>query len=420
MEIGCINRSTGKFKNQKLQLKVGCNGVNSAPKTYHISAKDNAGKKVSFGRISGKLVFKNLSNCMANISEITNSVIIAIGTGLIAPFAIMCSPKKPCSNSKPVDEKKDKEKKFFQAVRQPISAGLAFAFSMVTIFLINKILDYGSYKAQWKLLKDEGLQGLIPDEKYLKKQAKKVFNGKANAELNAEWANELRLVQNETQIKAELKERIRRSYDDIGITLDEATLDKKASSKGAIKKFKIAKMIELKQEKLKSEKIAELRAKPPVNLNEELITENYQKQVRETFSSKFETLKKDANLKWYDKLLKRIGIHTKRVTALEKAETDIINTEGLKLVKKDMGEAFFNEAEKIKQYIKVRTPKAQLIFKNKRFWITLVPNLFMIAMSCIALNKLHPKLAAFIDKCRGKNPEQTPSAEKKVEVSTCR
>ena len=394
---------------------------NNVTKTYHVSANEKTKNNVSFGRISCKLIFRNIAGMMSNIDETKNAFITMIGTGLIAPFAIMCSPKKPCRNPKPSDDVKDREKKLFQALRQPISAALAFAFNMVSIYGINKLLNYGAYKAHWGMFKDEGLKELIPDGKYLEKEARTVLKGKADNKLAAEWAEELNFVQkNDEQLKSGLKEKIRAEYDDVGITLDKAALEEKASSKSAMQDFKIEKMVEAKQKKLKEAKVQELMSDVPKNLDTELITEDYQKQVRKLCSDEFDAIEKRANLKWYDKFLRIFGYNTKKVTALENEKTELMNKKGIELVKTKMGKAFDNVSTKLKAYVDIRTPKAQKVFKNKLFWISLATNLVTLALSCVALNWLHPKLAAGIDKLRGKNAEQTPSTEKKVEVSTCR
>ena len=184
---------------------------------------------------------------MKKPSEEVNTCINAIGTGLIAPFAIMCSPKKPCSNPKPTDEKKDKEKKFFQAIRQPISAVLAFAFTMPTAMGITYASNKLAYKANWGFFKD---QYLIPDEYYLKEQAKKALKAKEGSALQKEWAEELKIAENQEQIKDGLKKKILSDFEQVGDTISDAELEKRVSNKKAIRSYTAEKMAEARQEKL--------------------------------------------------------------------------------------------------------------------------------------------------------------------------
>ena len=71
---------------------------------------------------------------------------------------------------------------------------------------------------------------------------------------------------------------------------------------------------------------------------------------------------------------------------------------------------------KLRKFVETRSAKAQKLFGNKIFWLSLVTNLFMVGISCVALNWMHPKFAAFIDKIKGKKNTDTSSPETKVEV----
>ena len=116
------------------------------------------------GNVSKKcwLHLRRLSNYMKDVSEFTNATIAAIGTGIIAPLVIMVSPGK--------GDKKDKDKKFFQAIRQPLSAGLALAFQVPATFAVNAYINKLAYKDKIKFFNDETLGSLIPDKKYLGRQ----------------------------------------------------------------------------------------------------------------------------------------------------------------------------------------------------------------------------------------------------------
>jgi hypothetical protein len=74
-----------------------------------------------------------MSEKMKDITEVKNALIAAIGTGIIAPAIILVSPGK--------GDKEDKDKKFIQALRQPLSAGLQLAFQVPVTNRINKYID---------------------------------------------------------------------------------------------------------------------------------------------------------------------------------------------------------------------------------------------------------------------------------------
>ena len=416
MGISCINRSIGKFKNQKLQYKMNCNNSDVSAKTYHISPKRNAGKNVSFGRIHFMYGLRKILNYMKKPSEEINTVINAVGTGMIAPFAIMCSPKKPCSNPKPTDEKKDREKKFFQAVRQPISAVLAFAFTMPPAMAITYGSNLLAYKVNSKMFKDEYL---IPDEYYLKEQAKKALKAKEGSALRTEWAEELRMAENQEQMRAGLKKKILSDIEQLGDTISDSELEKRASSKSAIRNYTAEKMAEVRQEKLVQAKIQEMAARPKKFTNLDFVTEDYIAKAKKQFASEFKELKKNSNLNWFDKFLNFLGFQNKKVEAFEKVIEKRAKEKGLTFLREDMKADFSNYMKKLDKFVRTRCAESQKVFVNKRFWISVGVNAIMFGASGLTLNWLHPKLAAFIDKCRGKKPEQAPSTEKKVEVSKC-
>ena len=395
MEVSSIKNS---LRNH-LHYNIKGNVNNSVSKIYRISQNNKAGQNVSFG--SKQLLFnlRKLSNYMKEPSEVINAGINMIGTGLIAPFAIMCSPKKPCSNPSPSNEKEDREKKFFQAIRQPVSAVLAFGFQMPTTIGIYKGLNYLAYKKHWEPFNDDVLGTLIPEKKYLKAQAKLALKENASPELKTEWAEELKIANNREKIHAELKEKLRKEYEEVGIKISDSKLEEKANNKREIKKFITEKMAKAKHEKLIDAKVKELKTKVIERNDLDLVTEDYQnlaKKIR--FKKEFEKLRKDANLNWFDKFLKSMGLSNKKLRNLEEAEKDLAKRRGLDLLKEDMGLSFSKDTAKLRKFIETRCSKAQKLFNNKIFWLSLAFNLVMVAISCVALNWFHPKLASFIDK----------------------
>ena len=92
------------------------------------------------------LYLRKLADAMKDITEIKNALIAAIGTGVIAPLIILVSPGK--------GDKEDKDKKFIQAIRQPISGGLQIGFQVPATILIDREIDKLAYEKKTKFFKD--------------------------------------------------------------------------------------------------------------------------------------------------------------------------------------------------------------------------------------------------------------------------
>ena len=111
------------------------------------------------------LWLRHMSEKMKDITEVKNALIAAIGTGIIAPAIILVSPGK--------GDKEDKDKKFIQALRQPLSAGLQLAFQVPVTNRINKYMDKLGYEDHIQFFMDERMGSLVPTEKYLANKKKK-------------------------------------------------------------------------------------------------------------------------------------------------------------------------------------------------------------------------------------------------------
>jgi len=410
-----VELHTVKRQGSVLRQMQNSPGVTSAVHSSPVAFKGNLNITKHFWRY-----FRNLSDYMKEASEMTNAVIAMIGTGIIAPFAIMCSPKKKCNQTQNVNtenaQKIDKEKKFFQAIRQPVSAVLAFGFQVPTTLGIEKLLNMAAYKWHAPIFADEVLKGLIPDKKYLKKEAEKIVEGKAKSKVLENWKQEIPIIQDKTALKTELMDKIRRDYQEVGIEIDDKSLEQMASSKRKISKFLTEKMANAKHERLLNEKVQEL-AHEHFDIKEvDLVTEDYQNLAKLRYKDDIKALRKDAKLNWFDKFLQSMGLSNKKLTQLSKAEENLAKEKGLELMKKDMPTVFADGAARMRKFVENTNISAQKLYKNKIFWITLATNAVMVGISCVALNWLHPKLANVIDKIRGKKPDdpQTPKVEVKA------
>ncbi len=347
------------------------------------------------------MLFRQLSDNMKEKSEMKSALIALVGTGGIAPFAIMMSPGKGKKKGEaaPTEEEKKaaKEKKFFQALRQPISAGLAFGFQLPTTLGIAKLFDYLAYKKHYKVFKDEIIGDLVPSKDYLKKQAKKVLKGSGSSELKAEWAEELKIAEDSEKITAELINKLKSEYEEVGIEISDEKLRKLANKKSKRNKYIAEKMAEAKHTKLLEEKVVALQGKDFKINNLDLVTEKYQDLAKHRFKADYDKLEKDAKLSWFDSIVKSMGFSNKKLKKLGDAQKAFAKEKGLELLQQDNPGILEDKAAKFKKFVETKAAAAQKVHGNKIFWFTLVTNLFMVAVSCTALNWLHPKFADFVD-----------------------
>ena len=421
MKVSSVKNSIAdglRFKSKQSKNIVAgmvCNNLTNNTVQNQVSFKGNAeiAKKFFFQ-------FRKLSEYMKNPSEMTNALIAMIGTGIIAPFAIMCSPKKKCNQAQ--DEKKAREKKFFQAIRQPISAFLAFGFQVPTTVGISRLFDYLAFKKQIGLFQDKALLGkFIPIKKYLVRQAKKALKENASSELKKEWAEELDLARNTEKLKAEFRKKLIDEYKKAELTISDEKLDKLVNNKRKFNNFVAEKISKQKYDNLLAQKVSELASKNFDIKDIDLVTPKYQNLAKETFSDEFKALKKNAKLNFFDKFISVMGFSNKKLNALSKAESELAKEKGLIIMKEDIASGkipnyFKDSVSRLRKFIKDKNAKAQKIYGNKVFWLSLVANLFMVAASCTALNWLHPKFAQFVDNIRGKNKPQNTKQDAKVEV----
>lgn len=388
------------------------------------------GDSVSFKGKSGNFgkrfwfFFRKLSNYMKDPSEMINAVIAAIGTGAIAPFAIMCSPAKKTDNVQ--DKKVEREKKRFQALRQPVSAALAFGFQVPTTIGIAALFNYGAYEKHWNIFKDkgaEGIQNLIPDKKYLAKQAKKALKDNSNEAIKNTWKEELAAIADKSKMKDELIAQIRDEYSEVGLEASQEELERLASKPKRMRKFLAEKMAKLRHDKLIDEKVKELSRENRIFKDIDLVTENYQDLARNNYKAEFDALREKANLSSMDKFLEAMGFQNKKLKALEDAEKALAKEKGLNIMKEEARKnpelkAVFDgdKTARLKKYIENRDIKSQKLYSNKKFWITLGTNLVMVAISCLALNWIHPKFARMVDNIKARKEARQNQDEKKVEV----
>ncbi|MCQ2754465.1 MAG: hypothetical protein MJ231_05390 [bacterium] len=363
----------------------------------NVSFKGKGFKKISDAFWHG---YKKLSNYMKSPSEVVNASVDAFGTGVIATAVIPISPGK--------GDKEDKEKKFFQAIRQPISAILKFAFQVPMTFLVWVGVDKLAYGRKIKMFKDEVIGDLIPDSKYLEKHLTKEEINNMAAEYNKP---------NSTLRQKHIDE-IKKIYVSDGKTVTGEELNKKLSKDkdnfiarqcASAKRDKLIDEMHIDTSAIKDEDLISKEIKTYVEKAEKADA----KQAKDAIKNRLDAAKKDADLKWYEKL----GIKTKKVKEYKAQCEAIEKEEYVKCLKSSNPELFKNQEARAKWYKKIKATEALKRYNGKKFWISLGVNLVMVTISCYALNWLHPRIKELIDKHRHKDDAQEQDNCKKVEVN---
>ena len=350
----------------------------------------------------GWFALKQLSNKMKDASEITNAFIAAIGTGIIAPMIILVSPGK--------GDKEDNDKKFFQAIRQPLSAGLALAFQLPATMAVNKFINNLAYEKKIKLFKDDILGDLIPDNKYLRGRV-------TQAEID-EISKDFEKVENGKSYKSELEGKIREQYEESGMKISDEKLARRVEKDK--KNFLIDKIVDSKRNGLIDERV-ELFKRNNFDISKikdaDLVTED-DKLFAIHKNNGYKSLEGKYNLSLFDKMARLMGLSTKKVAELEEEQKQAAINDTVEKLKNECSDIFENPDKKLRKYIETLNDKSKKTFAAKKFWLQLLVNLFMVTASCYALNWTHPRFKEFIDKHKkGNSNEQPQTVEaKKVEV----
>ena len=395
-------------------MEVGkVNSINTVSSAYKRNYA-NERNKVSFkaapsgggSNLEKKFWFmmRRLADEMKDITEVKNAIIAAIGTGIIAPAIILVSPGK--------GDQEDKDKKFIQAIRQPISAALALGFQVPATILINHEIDKLSYEKKMKFFKDSVIGDLIPTEKYLAK-------GITKEELSA-WMTKFDDAVEGKALKEELIAKIEKDYKEVGLELSDEVLNKRiAKDKEKFLREKIAsqKHAELSEAKIKHilenpneySKLANLEKIKDIDL----VTEDFQNTAKHRYKAEYSKLEKEANLSIFDKIARLMGFETKKTKQLATEQNKFAKEKGLEILKKEQPEIFTDKTKKLKTSIEAYEKKADKMFNNKKFWISLLVNLFMVSASCFALNWLHPRVNKYLE---NRKAEKDTFSSQKVEV----
>lgn len=374
----------------------------SLPRYQEVSFKSNPLGNTG-SNLSKKfwLTLRRLGNEMKNITEIKNAVIAAIGTGIIAPIVILLSPGK--------GDKQDKDKKFLQALRQPLSAALAFGFQVPTTAAINEWVDGFAYEKKSKFFRDDVIGDLIPTEKYI---AKNIDDNEIEA-LERTFED----IVDGKSLKQELEAKIKEDYKEVGLEISDKKLAKEVKKKKT--DFLKGKIASQRVEEFKNEKIQDILSHPekyekladikPIDL----VTENFQNLAEQEFNTEFKNLEKNANLSFFDRTMRIMGFETKKTKALKDAQKAFRKEKGLEILTREKPEILNDKVKRLRNYIEAYEP-AKKSFEGKKFWISLLINLGMVTISCFTLNWIHPKVNKWIENARA---EKQANSNQKVEVA---
>ena len=250
---------------------------------------------------------------------------------------------------------------------------------------------------------------IIPTEKYLAKMVE-------NEEIEALEAKFEEVIDGKS-LKQELEANIKEECKCAGLEISDEELAKRV--KNDKKDFLEKKIAKAKFEKLKEEKIQEILKNPEkypkiANLQDiDLVTEDYQNWAEQKYKAQYSKLEKDANLSFFDKTMRLMGFETKKTKALDKAQKAFKKEKGLERLKEKSPEIFEDQAKKIRSFIDAYQKESEKVFSNKKFWLSLLVNLFMVTASCYALNWMHPRVNKWIE---NKRAEKEANSQQKVEV----
>ena len=360
--------------------------------------------------------FRGLSEYMKEPSEMVSAIIQAIGTSVVAPIAILGSPSR---NAHTEEEKKQaREKKVFQAFRQPFSALIALFFQVPATLFIARTFDHYAYEKHAKIFRDNDVLGnLIPDKKYLARQAQKALNDNADSNLREEWKEEIEYSKNIDKVKEDFIKETRERYEKYGTEITEEKLNELANDKKKINKFIIDKMASKKHDKLIDAKIEELKSQGKhFEIKDfDLVTDSDRDLAVQRNKAEFEAIKKE-KLSWFDKCIKTMGFSNSKISEYNKAVGALKNEKGFQLLQEEIPNINNDGSLRFKHFIKNKNEFANKIYKNKKFWIQLVTNLAMVAISCTVLNWMHPKFMDFLEGVKQAKKEQEDMKKQKVEV----
>ena len=370
--------------------------------------------------------FKKLSDFFKESDEIVSQIIQFIGTAAIAPFAILVSPSK--GEAKKLPKEQQKEKKRFQALRQPISAFIAISLTFPLTMMTKKVMNNLAFEKHSQLFNDKELEyngkkvdfgQLITSKSYLTKKVRKQLEKNGLTEEAISKIEGFDGKMDLAAVKNEFKELIKNDYADSGIKLSEEQLEKLASKKGPFRKFVSEKIAGEMYNKEILAKVEDCRNKPGFQNIEDiqLVTDKYKTLMKNDYKEEFSQLRKNSKISVIDELVESWGVKTKKMKLFRDAEDKLATEKGLEYLKKAEPELFTNSSKKLHNYVENLNTKAQSVFKRKTDLYSMVISMAGMAVSCLILNWVHPKFANFVDGLRDKRKEAKSIQNKKVEVA---
>ena len=367
---------------------------------------------------NNKFVPKVLTYLGQNDGEILNTVVTAGGTSVVAPIFIAGNPFS----------KEDKETKWYSAMRQPISAVIAFVFQMYINKKFNnwmaKCASTGNFGEAYDLR-------AIPKANYLKKIIKL-----EHPEFNSEQIrNEIikRQAMAERQVVAKARQELKNKNIDFKDLISADTISE--AKKDFVKELKIKYADELKGKKERDidkfidKKFAKeitpkmLEEKALKNITTSIENEAKAKFKIRELATRFTNI--DEAIKHLQNLIKTQPDNKNLITnVIERLESIKIYEESKNLKAfssiKDLGKTYQDVLHnvKVKRLVKAKATDALKAFGKLNKWAGIVVSLVTLPFSCGLLNwsyprimeKVMPKLQPYIHR---NDPNWTPENAKK-------
>lgn len=379
-------------------MKVGLSNIpNSQLPAESVSQPRFRGKS-NLNKI-GKDVAKNsdwlpraLTYLGQNDGEILNTVVTAVGTAVVAPIFIAGNPIS----------KEDKETKWYSAMRQPISAVIAFITQLYVNNVFNNWMAQRASNGGFGEIYD---LRAMPKANYLKRIIKLEHPEFNQEQLNAEIIRRQTLA--ERKVVAEYRNKMKDKTIEIKELLCKDSLDN--AEKQIVDEIKKKYKDELKgKNKVYTERF--IRKKYNDKMIEERALANIKNSITSEATAKFRIRELAGKFNNVDDAIKHMSEQLSSDSKDKKLIENIIERlENIKAYEESQSLKAFSSIKdlgktqeqvlhnvKIKKLIKARTSDAQKAFSNANKELGIIVSLVTLPFSCGLLNWAYPRVMEYV------------------------